>query len=247
MRNASLRVTRFLDPASPQSRSLLVQLNGRLPSEWWLRGAMTSTDERDERFEPFALTDVQEAYWIGRQVRGQGNVACHLYMELERDGLDLPRLERALQAVVQRHDMLRAIVRPDGRQVVLREVPDYEIEVDDLSSLAPSEREARLAETRERLSTQVLPSDVWPLWEMRASQLTETRTRIHWSMDLLMMDSGSMALMMGEWAKLYDDLSADLPALTTCFRDYLGEVEQRKRAFAASKPKDAVRPVAPVA
>ena len=205
-----------------------------------------TTPHTDERFEPFALTDVQEAYWIGRQVRAQGNVACHLYLELEREGLDLPRLERALQAVVRRHDMLRAIVRPDGRQVVLPEVPDYEIEVEDLSGLSPSERDARLTATRERLSAQVLPSDVWPLWEMRASRLTKARTRIHWSMDLLMMDSGSMALMMGEWAKLYEDPSAELPTLTTCFRDYVSEVERRKRALAASQPNDAARSVEPV-
>ena len=43
-----------------------------------------------ERYEPFPLTDIQEAYWIGRQ-RGyeMGNVGTHAYWEAEIDGLDM--------------------------------------------------------------------------------------------------------------------------------------------------------------
>ncbi len=178
-------------------------------------------------YEPFPLTEVQEAYWVGRQARSQGgNVSAHLYMELEADGLDLERLECAWRGVVDRHEMLRAVVRPDGRQIVLPEVPAYEIEIDDLRDVSDAERDAKLRATRERLSAQVLPSDVWPLWEIRASRLSGVRVRVHWSMDLLMIDGGSIAIVLREWARRYAEGSLELAPLETTFREYVLAVDE---------------------
>src|SRR5690349_10311639 len=80
------------------------------------------------RFQPFPLTEVQRAYWLGRSgAFALGRVATHLYWELEATDLDLPRLERAWNRLVHRHDMLRVVVRLDGQQQVLERVPHYTI------------------------------------------------------------------------------------------------------------------------
>src|SRR6185295_1386146 len=90
------------------------------------------------RHEPFPLTDVQQAYWIGRSGAFElGQVATHIYMEINTRGIDLGRMERAWQLLVDRHDMLRAVVLPDGRQQILETVPPYRIEVLDLRGEAP--------------------------------------------------------------------------------------------------------------
>jgi len=41
-----------------------------------------------------------------------GNVAAHIYMELESTELDLERLTEACRRLIERHDMLRAVVLP---------------------------------------------------------------------------------------------------------------------------------------
>lgn len=45
---------------------------------------------------PFALTDVQYAYWIGRQDdQPLGGVGCHAYLEIDGAGVEPKRLEAA--------------------------------------------------------------------------------------------------------------------------------------------------------
>ena len=81
--------------------------------------------EPTKRYEAFPLTDVQQAYWIGRNDYLElGNISTHRYLEFDCTGLNIPRLEQALNMIVKRHDMLRAIVRPDGEQQILFDVPD---------------------------------------------------------------------------------------------------------------------------
>ena len=61
---------------------------------------------RSDRFEPFDLTDIQNAYWVGRQgAFDQGVVSAHSYFELAFDTLDVVRLEQALRRLIAHHDM----------------------------------------------------------------------------------------------------------------------------------------------
>ena len=130
------------------------------------------------------MTDVQQAYWIGRLEGFElGNVATHAYMEMESEGLDVERFERAFRRLIERHEMLRAIVDEDGRQRILKEVPEYRVEVLDLRGQSEAEVEEELLGVRERMSHQVLPADQWPLFEIRASQITDRRIRLHLGID----------------------------------------------------------------
>ncbi|MEA2604527.1 MAG: hypothetical protein QOF89_5519 [Acidobacteriota bacterium] len=174
------------------------------------------------RHEPFALTDVQQAYWIGRTGAFElGQVATHIYMEINARGVDLDRMERAWQRLIERHDMLRAVVRPDGRQQVLETVPPYRIEVLDLGGQSASDQNAGLEGVRHQMSHQILPSDRWPLFEVRASRLDEERTRFHISYDFLIGDAWSWEILTRDLARLYAEPAAALPPLELSFRDYV--------------------------
>lgn len=77
----------------------------------------------EDRYQPFALTDVQQAYLVGRQPGfALGGVGSHFFVEFEIADLDLTRLETVWNRLIARHDMLRAIVR-DGQQQVLEQTP----------------------------------------------------------------------------------------------------------------------------
>lgn len=174
--------------------------------------------------EPFPLTDIQAAYWVGRSdALPLGQVATHYYGEFDTEGLDLSRLEAAWNLLVRRHPMLRATIRPDGRQQVRAEVEPYRFEVGDLRGLSPQVRQARSEQLREELSHAVHPSDTWPLFAIKASRLDERTTRLHLSFDFLILDGHSLGVLSQEWQRLYRDPNTPLAPLTLTFRDFVAQ------------------------
>ena len=191
-------------------------------------GAQTGRLEvdREHRHEPFLLTDIQQAYWIGRTAAVDlGQVGCHYYQEFEGPGLDVDRLERAFQQLVERHDMLRAFVEPDGKQRILAETEPYRFGRLDLRTPDPTAASALLA-VREQMSGVVFDPGRWPVFEVRVSLLPAGRVRTHLSFDLLLIDAMSLSLMLRDWEALYRGVA--LPPIDLSFRDYvLAEQAQR--------------------
>ena len=180
------------------------------------------TPAPDQRNRPFPLTEVQQAYLIGRgDFLELGQVSTHRYTEIESVDMDLERLAAAWRRLIEHHDMLRAVVLPDGQQQILEQVPPYEIKVLDLRGRDPETIESELKDIRQRMSHQVLPSDRWPLFEIRATRLDEHRTRLHLSFDALTLDGRSRMLLFDQWAQLYEDPNATLPPQDISFRDYV--------------------------
>ncbi|MCB0212778.1 MAG: amino acid adenylation domain-containing protein [Anaerolineae bacterium] len=176
----------------------------------------------EQRYQPFPLTDIQYAYWVGRGGGLElGDVATYGYMEFDHSNLDIQRLNWALQQVIARHDMLRAIVLPDGQQQILEDMPDYQIPVRDLTPMDESEKAVHLAEIRQEMSHQVLPADRWPLFDIRATCLSDTCVRLHLGIDILMFDVGSLQIFYNEWQMLYNNPAISLPELHLSFRDYV--------------------------
>ncbi|MEG5173406.1 amino acid adenylation domain-containing protein [Microcoleus sp. B3-D7] len=174
------------------------------------------------RCEPFPLNEMQQAYWIGRNSFFEmGNVAIHGYVEIEGDDIDLERFSLAWQRVVERHDMLRAIVHPDGQQQILETVPAYAIPVLDLRGQSPEAVNCQLEAIRESLSHQVLPLDRWPLFEIRASLLSDRRIRLHVSIDALCIDGWSYQILFGDLVTFYRNPNAAITPLQLSFRDYV--------------------------
>jgi pyochelin synthetase len=192
------------------------------------------------RYEPFPLTDMQHAFWIGRSgILELGGVSNHGYYEIEGGDLDVDRLNIALQRLIDRHDMLRAVVLPDGQQQILREVPLYRMPVVDLRGKPETEIEAGLAAIRDEMSHQVLPADRFPLFDFRATRLDGARLRLHISYDLLVFDAWSLFRLFEEWFQVYQQPDCVLPSLDISFRDYAiaeqnlcqTELYKRSRAY----------------
>ena len=180
------------------------------------------------RHQPFPLTEIQHAYWIGRDGAREGNVATHLYVELDCEALDFERLNESLCRLIERHDMLRAVVRPDGRQQILTVVPRYRIPATDVSAESPEAVEHAIHATRDTLSRQALTPDRWPLFDIRATRLPGSHLRLHVNLDLLILDAWSIFLFFSEWSALYRDLEASLPPVGISFRDYVCAEERRR-------------------
>lgn len=182
----------------------------------------TIKSDPTQRYKPFPLTDIQQAYWLGRSgIFELGNVAINGYIEFETNNLDLSRLSAAWRKLIDRHDMLRAIVQADGQQRVLQNVPPYQIPVLDLRGLTKAEKAAQLEIIRDTLSHQILSAYQWPLFDIRATYLDDKQVRLHINLDLLMMDAASIQILLQEWNKLYQNLETELTPLNLTFRDYV--------------------------
>lgn len=176
----------------------------------------------DQKFAPFPLTDIQYAYWMGRNGDfSLGNVSCHVYPEVEIVNLDIDRLSNAVSRLVSHHEMLRAVILSDGRQQILEQVPPYEIKIQDLRGCAPELIKNKLDETRNLMSHQILPSETGPLFEIRASILDKGITRLHISFDVIIGDGWSFNILIQDLYKYYIDPEANLPPFDLTFRDYV--------------------------
>jgi len=192
-----------------------------------------------ERYLPFPLGDLQQAFWVGRQRHAYalGSVGPLGYVEIETVGLDWDRLKRAWQRLIERHEMLRAIVLPTGQQQILEKVPPLEVELVDLRGQPPDAVRSQLEAIRRTMSCRVFQPDRWPLFEMRAALLDGDRARLYTVIDLIIADSGSVHILSGDLARFYADSNAALPPLELSYRDYvlakeaLKDSEVSKRAL----------------
>ncbi|MFH9199622.1 amino acid adenylation domain-containing protein [Streptomyces anulatus] len=183
-------------------------------------GEPTLRSDPDNRHEPFPLTDIQAAYLIGRtDAYAYGGIGCHAYVELRYPDLDVDRVTAAWRELVQRHDMLRAVVHRDGHQRVLPEVPALVVGTDDLSALPSDTAEAELERTRARLSTREAPTDRWPLFAVHVTR-TARQAVLHLSFDMLVVDHASLRILLAEFQGSYGGAAlSDAPRIT--FRDYV--------------------------
>ncbi len=173
------------------------------------------------RYEPFPLTDLQQAYWIGHTGAYElGEISPHSYQEIEFPALDLERLAGAWRRLVARHDALRLEILPDGRQRIREPRPELlarlRPEVFDLRGASEPEAAARLLEIRGRMSEEGPRLDGGPLWQLAASLLPPELgggVRLHISLSLLACDARSFRILARELTRLYIDPAAELPPL----------------------------------
>ncbi|MDK2126024.1 non-ribosomal peptide synthetase [Parachitinimonas caeni] len=177
------------------------------------------------RFEPFPLTDIQQAYWVGREATlALGGVGAHGYGELRLRQFDEARFREALSRLVARHEMLRTVFLADGRQQTLATVPEVRLPCQDLRSLPDATAQASLQAVRERMSHQLFDASRWPLFEFAVTRLRDTEgdwVHLHISLDALIVDAASSQILERELAQLYADPASALPPLAVSFRDYV--------------------------
>jgi mycobactin phenyloxazoline synthetase len=180
------------------------------------------TVEVDES-EPFPLALMQHAYWIGRDEETTlGSVAAHLYVEFDGHGVDPERLERAVQALVVRHGMLRAKFTDDGRQQILPERRQPALVVHDFDD------EQELEQLRDSLSHARLNVAEGEVFSIHLSRLPQGRTRLHVDVDMLAADALSYRVLLADLARFYE--KPEFEPLGYSYPRYLAEREPARQA-----------------
>lgn len=178
------------------------------------------------RFNKFPLTDIQNSYVVGRNKHYElGGVACHGYLEIEfEEILDMRRLEAAWNKVIQKHDMLRAIVYDVGYQIVQETVPLIRIPVLDLGGERNDQGREAL---RESLAHKQYPLGRWPMCEVAVS-LDAEKSVVHFSVDMLIADFSSMNIILNDLEHFYRNPEGPI-SYPTLYRDSVIYQNDRKR------------------
>jgi amino acid adenylation domain-containing protein len=189
-------------------------------------------DGRRAPEEPFASTPLQQAYLSARALpRSIGGGGSQVSVDLEVPvDLDLDRLQRALGRLIERHPMLRTVFLKDGRQRVIRDVPDYPIEIVDLRELSNIEKVQRHEAIRAELSNGSFDPDQWPLFHAKVTLLDKGSFRLLFGIDLLLVDFRSLSLMFCELRDLYVDPDRTLEALPVDFGDYMAALQELRES-----------------
>ncbi|EBI6201048.1 amino acid adenylation domain-containing protein [Salmonella enterica subsp. enterica serovar Infantis] len=208
---------------TPQQRKLLEK---RLSGEGLANGetALLEQWQADPQnwYNPFPLTDVQYAYWLGRMSGfALGRIGSHGYQEWGFSSLDLTRYEQAWNSLIARHGMLRAVIQDDGQQRILPKVPWFTIQTVDCRDCSDEVLTRVRDDLRARLSHRCYEPDVWPCFSIEALLLPAGRVVVCISADALFGDVYSGAILRQELKELYDFPERALPELNFSFRDYV--------------------------
>jgi len=185
---------------------LAAQYGGTVPAKSHTPEVRTETEE-------FPLSEIQQAYWFGRNSRKQlGNVSCHVYLELDGKNVSPERLAKAWKQIFLCHPMMRMCILPSGRQRILPQSPYDTLEIFDFTDCSAEETEQHLQAVRKERSQRKLQIDKGETAGLALSLLPENKTRIHFDLDLIAADVMSFYLIMNDLCKLYRGTEPDVPA-----------------------------------
>ena len=205
-----------------------------------LQSAGAIRHDTESRYEPFPMTDIQRAYNTGRHAGYElGGTGCHSYVELRAPRLDRARLETAWHALIQRHDLLSAVVvAPD----MLRVVPFEEgpvLKEHDLRGHDPQNPDEDYLSCRREMEDRTYSPDEWPLHEFRLLQFDECSI-VQFSVDMTIADFVSVQVMVDELMALYAGRPlAPLPEAS--FRDIVVSRTSRRASAAGRGEYDSAR------
>lgn len=187
--------------------------------------------------EPFPLTELQQAYWLGQSSVVDGQMPAVAYLEHDLHDLDVARFERAWERLTARHPMLRAALRADGRLQVRPEVPAFRLRVIDVRNRPAAEVEDSLAVVREALAAAGPELERWPMLQMCAHRLTDHHHRLQVGFPLILGDLQSYRVLSRDLQRLYDDPEAALPPLSFSFRDHVEALQAMRQGPAYARAR----------
>lgn len=179
------------------------------------------TEEAKKRSTQLPLLEMQEVYLIGRSDIAAFKSNAHIYLEIEVCDLDISRLQNAYNQLFSRHDVLNTVVHPNGVQELLSDLKPSRIECIDLADLKGASLNNRCDEIRKDLIHQNDKIGGYPLFQITVTKLNQIISRIHFYIDLLIVDGLSVSTLISELSHIYFNPEAELPSLEFNYSDYI--------------------------
>ncbi|MBD3316818.1 MAG: amino acid adenylation domain-containing protein, partial [Chitinivibrionales bacterium] len=179
---------------------------------------------------PFSLAPLQQAYVVGRtSFMENGEISGQIYHEFEFAECDIEKLNDAWDLLIEKHEMLRAVISSDGTQRILSTTHPYRIPVTDLRGSGDESTASFLVKTRKEMIENVFPLDDWPFFELRITLISDSSAILHFKMDMLIAAGNSIYLVLKELFLLYGDKRLDKAPPTFSYRQYITAIQHIKR------------------
>jgi amino acid adenylation domain-containing protein len=177
-----------------------------LPIEQKIKG--TAVD-----FDPFAdgdilltalATEAQKEIWASVRMGDDANCAYNESISLNLNGqLRLEALQNAFQALIDRHESLRATISPDGNNLCINTSANLEILPMDLSGLSPETQTAKIIEFKQQAVTQPFDLEHGPLFRVQLLALNSDKHYLILTAHHIICDGWSWGIIVTELGKLY--------------------------------------------
>lgn len=192
----------------------------------------------EERYSQFPLTNIQNSYVVGRNnAYTLGNVTCHGYIEITyEEELNIEELEKAWNKVIQKHDMLRVIVYPEGYQKVQEKVPYVKIPYYDLKGKDQKSVERGRQAVRQEYVEKQYELGTWPMCDLVLS-VEDGRSVIHFSLDMLITDFMSANLILDDLDCYYHGREVT-DTVPTLYRDIVLYNKKKEQIKTKKRKKD---------
>ncbi len=187
----------------------------------------TVKEDLENRYQPFPLTEVQRAYWMGQAPGLPLNSKTYYLVEMGGALLDFDRLENALNLVIQRHELLRTHITGEGEQVILREEPCLKILPLTLTSL--EEANQALKDWWQELNES---AESYP-YALKAFIYGDNQLKLDFAFNYMNLDGFSIKLILKEISEAYQDAKTyqKLAPIGISFRDYILSKPEDKEAL----------------
>ena len=178
--------------------------------------------EPEKRYDPYPLTDIQQAYQLGKsEAYPYGGVGCQGYMEISLGGVEFERLNNAWRKVVARHDVLHSVISEDGYQQVLEE---YDVGLIEFVEAESRSLEEVASECRRTMDHKDYATSVHP-YELKVST-DGIKSILHISVNLALCDFLSITIILNDLARAYDGEQLD-SSDEISFRDFVMDAKTR--------------------
>ncbi|WP_122518118.1 non-ribosomal peptide synthetase [Pseudomonas syringae] len=172
------------------------------------------------------LSYAQQRMWFLWQL-DPTSAAYNLPMSVCLNGaLELPLLEQAFSALVERHESLRTTFGQEGDRAFQRVAPaaPVRIELTDLSAMPVDQRWAAARQAMAEQAVQAFDLQHGPLFTVRVLRLAGQEHVLLLNLHHMITDGWSMNVLIDEWLRGYDALVAGQPLpfqpLVVQYRDY---------------------------
>lgn len=166
-------------------------------------------------FNPFAgpeivgtapTTEHQREIWNACQLGDEASLAYNESIRLELEGnLDAGALQRALNVLVHRHEILSAGLSGDGQTLLLTAPTSVLLEVLDLSGFTPEEREQQLRVLYEREVSETFDLSSFGLYRAKLVRISPNQSVFVFTAHHIICDGWSIGVIVQDLAKLYTE------------------------------------------
>lgn len=202
---------------------------------------IATTEQKSSGILALPVSSGQQRFWFLDQLK-PGDPSLNVAVRFELNGpLEPPILQRALNEIVRRHEILRSTFEMlDGYVVQLvAPVLAIHVPVDDLRSLSPSTRQARADRAAEVEAREPFSLAIGPLMRARLLRVNDDEHILLITIHHIVSDGWSIGLITDELGPIYEayleQRPSPLPELEIQYADYTIWEEQNRDPAAWSE------------